>query len=175
MSGPTKVHRFEDAAGSLVFDERYYPVLVATWQGSATAGAIEHYFLHNDRNLRIAIASGQHFAMINDAAKAARPDAQARALIAKYTQRMKDELGAADALRAANFVVVTNALVRGALTAIGWIVGGMDHEYASSVEDALERSRALLAARGVSWPEDLSPSGYALPPEDGVAAKSSAQ
>lgn len=147
--------------GAVALDDRHYPVVLATWEGPASATTLGAFFDWNDDVLRRAIAEKRHFSLITDAARAARPDAAARAIIAERTQRMQRERAAADPYRIVGPVVLEDPLVRGALTAVGWIMGtSLETEYAASCEEAIALVRGRFAAKGAAWPASLDPARY---------------
>ncbi len=162
----SKVFHYRDSQCEVIVDERYYPIMITTWIGNASKEAVDWFFVHNDRELARVIKEGQVHAMLTDACAASRPDATARSQIAAKTNEVKARYPEADALRAVSFVVLTNALIRGALTAVGWLVGGMDHEYTSTMEEALLKTKAAFETKKVPWPAGLDPSRYSVSARD---------
>lgn len=151
----------ESTAGSVALDDRTYPVVFATWVGAADEKTLRAFFAWNDEILRRATREQRVFSMITDATRAGRPDAAARALIAELTKKMQQDHVAADPYRVVGPVVVDNPLVRGALTAVGWIMGtNLETEYAESCEAAIRTVQARFETRGARWPAGLTPSGY---------------
>lgn len=148
-------------AGAVALDDRHYPVVIATWEGPADAVTLGTFFDWNDDVLRRAIQDRRHFSLITDAARAERPDAAARAIIAERTQRMQRERADADPYRIVGPVVLDNPLVRGALTAVGWLMGtSLDTEYAPSCAAAIATVRDRFASKGAPWPASLDPKRY---------------
>lgn len=147
--------------GSIALDDRTYPVVFATWVGSAEAPTIRAFFEWNTAVLQRAVREKRVFSMITDATRADRPDAAARALIAELTSEMRRKHVDAEAFRIVGPVVVDNPLVRGALTAVGWIMGtSLDTEYADTCASAISLVQRRFADRGASWPAGLTPTGY---------------
>jgi hypothetical protein len=147
--------------GSVALDDRTYPVVFATWIGSADATTLRGFFDWNTEILRRATREKRVFSMITDATRANRPDAAARAMIAELTKDMQVKHADSDAYRVVGPVVVDNPLVRGALTAVGWIMGtNFETEYADSCASAITIVQKRFVARGAPWPAELTPTGY---------------
>lgn len=150
----------ESQKGALGLDDRAFPVFFATWIGDADEASIRAFFAWNNRQLERALAERTPFSLITDAISAERPDAPARALIAELTREMGRTHGAAEPLRTGSIVVLENPFVRGALTAVGWLMGGMETEYAPTCAEAIKRTEARFRERGARWPVGLTASGY---------------
>ncbi len=148
-------------SGSVALDDRTYPVVFATWIGSADAATLRAFFSWNDALLRRVTSERRTFTMITDATRAQRPDAAARSIIAELTQQMRRDHVASEPFRVVGPVVLDNPLVRGALTAVGWIMGtSLDTEYAPSCVEAITLVQQRFSARGAAWPEGLTATGY---------------
>ena len=154
--------RWVSSGGSSVaLDDRTYPVVIATWIGVADAVTLRAFFDWNNEIVARATRERRVFSMITDATRAGRPDAAARSLIAELTEQMQRDHKDADAYRVAGPVVVDNPLVRGALTAVGWIMrSGLETQYSESCAAAIAYVQKRFADRGASWPEGLTPTGY---------------
>lgn len=149
------------AAGAVALDDRTYPVMFGTWVGVAEAATLRAFFAWNDELLRRAARERRVFTLITDATRAGRPDAAARAIVADLTKAMQRDHVAAEAFRVVGPVVVDNPLVRGALTAVGWIMGtSLDTEYSDSCAAAIALVQRRFTERGAPWPEGLTPNGY---------------
>jgi hypothetical protein len=147
--------------GSVALDDRTYPVLFTTFVGASDHTTLRAFFDWNDAFLARAEREKKMFTMITDASVASAPDANARVLIAELTKKMQRDHPAADALRIPGPVVIDNPLIRGALTAVGWIMGtSLETEYADSCEAAITIVKQRFEARGAAWPVGLTPKGY---------------
>jgi hypothetical protein len=147
--------------GSVALDDRTFPVLFTTFVGGADATTLRAFFAWNDAFLARAEREKRVFSLITDASVARPPDANARALIAELTKKMQRDHQAADALRVQGPVVIDNPLIRGALTAVGWIMGtSLETEYADSCEAAITLVQQRFVARGAPWPAGLTPKSY---------------
>ena len=147
--------------GSVALDDRTYPVVFVTWIGVADAATLRPFFEWNGQILRRAVKERRTFSMITDATRAGRPDAAARSIIAELTKQMQRTHADADVYRVVGPIVVDNPLVRGALTAVGWIMGtSLDAEYADSCPAAIALVQKRFAERGADWPVGLTARGY---------------
>jgi len=147
--------------GSVALDDRTFPVVFATWVAAAEAPTLRAFFEWNGRVLERAVRERRAFSLITDATRAAGPDAAARAMIAELTAQMQRDHPAADKYRVVGPVVVSNPIIRGALTAVGWIMGtNLETEYSESCAAAITLVQARFAERGAQWPEGLTPQGY---------------
>jgi hypothetical protein len=154
------LQRFDSPKGAIVCDSRHWPIVIATWIGSNDVSAVRNFFAWNDEVLERA-RSGSGYLLITDADDAARPPPEVRRVVATLTDQMA---GDASALNLGNYVVLTSALVRGALTAMQWIsrdkwattqISGMPEAIARAFED--------LARAGLQAPSTLDPSTYRRP------------
>lgn len=147
--------------GSVALDDRTYPVVFATWIGASDAESIQAFFDWNDAVLRRVAADRRVFTLVTDATLASRPDPAARALIAERTARMTREHTTVEAFRVTGPIVIENPLVRGALTAIEWVLGtSMNAEYVDTCATAIASARRGFEKRGAPWPAGLTPDGY---------------
>jgi hypothetical protein len=147
-------------ASALALDDRTFPVVFATWIGAPDTTLIRAFFAWNDAVLARVAQEHTVFVLISDGTAAARPDAAGRLLIADLTREMAKSHSAVEPLRAASLVVLDNPLVRGAMTAIGWLMGGMHNDYAASCAAAITFARERFEARGANWPAGLTPESY---------------
>jgi hypothetical protein len=160
----------EGSAGDgVMVDDTYFPVVVSTWFGAATEPAVRAYFAWLHRVLGRAQA-GRVPALVNitDAGPAGNPSPDVRRLIAELTVGW--EKAGADQLHVTSYVVVESAVIRGVLTALGWLHGDMKAENLASCSQAIERALADLAAAGVSPPVGLDPARWRRPGRGARAA-----
>jgi len=148
--------RFQDGRIEVHLDHRAAPLLVHTWVGAPTMRVVEPYFA--------AVAelaeAGERYLIITDASRAGRPDASVRRAITQHSAALAAQR---EALSVGSVVIVSNALVRGALTAMSWVDSSMaEVDYVKDLPEALAKSRAVLMTRGMAWP----PAADALCPQD---------
>jgi hypothetical protein len=153
-----EIRRFP--GGFLVLDDRYAPLLVSTFVGRADLASTKWYGEVYTASVRRQASKGRKVISINDATRAERPTPDARKGWAEMADRSPADVQ--DAVLA-SYVVLDNPLLRGAVTAIGWMtdkVRGL--ESFKTVDQAIEAAVARLAKEGQTV--DLEPGGYRLPP-----------
>lgn len=158
------MERFESGSSVIYCDDSHFPVVISTWIGSATLDNSQSYLTWMDAQLQRATREQVQLITISDSTDAKRPPPEVRRLFVDWINQHEDTGG--DSL-----VVITNALVRGALTAIGWLAPSA--QKVNTVKDmdvALAKARGLLAERGLKVPGTLFPERYVRPGQD-VARK----
>lgn len=155
--------------GRIVFDARYSPLLISTFFGKCDLEAAKwHTDLINQATLQAA-KRGQRVISISDASHSDRPTAEARKF---WADNMSTGSATVQSATVATYVVFTSAVVRGALTAIGWLNPEVKKiETFGTLPDALLAATRRLAKERLSAPE-LDPKGYQLPHEDSSHAVS---
>jgi hypothetical protein len=147
---------------AIAMDDSHFPIIVATWFGSATEPAVRAYFawLH----ALVARSASEKVPVINvtDAGPAANPSADVRRLIAELSLDLERK-GGLEAFVYPAYVVIENALIRGALTAIGWMHGNMRVKNVGTCAQALDLALADLARGGHRAPPGLDPRRWRRP------------
>ena len=135
---------YRDRTSTIVLDDARAPVLVATWSGTATVRNVERFYAWARDQASLARKSGALLVMVSDAIDAGRPGADVRQAFA--TEQMESDIIIASP------TVITNPLVRGALTAVGWLLGDRMKGVTawSTLDEAFAEARRALAERGVS-------------------------
>lgn len=150
-----------DPGGSIVLDDRYEPILIATWFGAPGAESIRRFFAWNDAVLARARLRGG-YVLITDSNEAKRPAPLERRLISELTAAMPED---ATALNVGNYVVLNNPLIRGALTAMQWLSPSpWAITTVASCAEAITRSLADLEQAKLSAPSGLVAADYKAPP-----------
>lgn len=143
------IERLRDGASEVRLDHTAFPVVIHTWVGSPTAKLVDAYF---DRVTDLGKRDRKYF-VITDASVAQRPDASVRRAITQHSERLRDQR---ERLDMGSVVIVTNAMVRGALTAMQWLDPGMaEVTYVADLDTALARARETLRRNGVPLPDRL--------------------
>ena len=151
--------RLTAAKGEVVFDDQFWPFLFVTWRGTPDVATVDAYFDAQEAATVRARAEGVRLVVVSDALEAENPPAMVRKRIAERSNALRYE-----DVHGASFVVLSNPLVRGALTAIQWWSSSpMALEYVASCEEAIERGLARLEALGAPRPVGLSAGRYRRP------------
>ncbi len=159
--------RHNSGNATVIVDDRYLPVLISVWSGQANMETARWFKAENQTQMEAIVARGQPYVMISDASNAERPQPAVR----KYFAELSDDaVEGSEALSLGNYVVITNAVIRGALTAIGWISERAARMTSvASMQEAIERALADLDAAGVPRPPGLDPATYRPPAPDQAA------
>jgi hypothetical protein len=99
------------------------------------------------------MARGQRFVTVTDAtAVASRPTPVVRRRLAEWTSKVEKDL---IVLSVGDARVVESALIRGAMTAIGWVhQHPIEQKWFTKTEDALELAIGRLDSAGVAVPPE---------------------
>jgi len=137
------IEQFRDGDSLIVADDDRAPILVTTWVGPASLKNVDSFFAWFQRRITEASKNGTFIVLLCDALDAERPGPEVRQALSR--------LQIDDKALIASPVVLTSPLVRGAMTAIGWVMGDrMKHVSTwATVEEAIAAAQNALAARGV--------------------------
>jgi hypothetical protein len=137
--------------GVISVEARWFPVILLRWRGPYTRSVIHDFFVQQRALAERAVRENTYIAVI--ARVVDPPDAAARKWVAEETERMPPALRART-LR--SFCIAENAVHRGVITAVSWLVRDMATlEAVASSREAVRGARALLESRGIVVPADL--------------------
>lgn len=154
------------------FDDTYLPLLISTFRGSLDMDAARWHDEVTTRVIRQCFANGRRPLHVVDARQADVPSAQLRKFwalrISQSVSTLQSMLGVV--------VVMDNAALRGALTAINWICPEAHRvEYLPTLRDALNLVKVRFAASGYPLldldAECYDPTAEAAPAESYQAIK----
>jgi hypothetical protein len=155
------LHIKEGNKGSVVIDNRYGPLIVASFFGEIDLPLGQWYENRHGRVVLGHAREGRLAYSISDATRSTNPNAEMRRFWADLSDRHAELL---QDKTLANAVVVSNPLMRGALTAVGWLSPRLAAlQFFSNIDAAVAAGTAALAAAGISAPTPLGP--YRLPAE----------
>lgn len=152
-----------DGPTSVIIDERTRPLVVTTWFGEATERIVDEYFDWFAARLARGRASRERLVLLNDTFAIERPTPVVRKRLAERTKAQSQT--DMRAVVVGSVIVIENALVRGAVTALGWILPTLaDSTFVASIDEAMDASLALLAKDGLQPPAGFSRASYRRPP-----------
>lgn len=157
-----KVHSSGNAR--VVIDDRYMPVIISQWRGQATLELARWHAEHTQAMLDECIRNNQKYVLVSDASLAERPPPAVRKFFAEFAESGGERQ---QELALASIIVISSAIMRGALTAVGWVserAARMDT--VATMQVGLERALKALDAAGLERPAGLDPKAYALPEAD---------
>jgi hypothetical protein len=125
--------------------DRHLPILLSTLRGELELNAVRHH----DEQVAVIIAKAleqrRPVVYVVDARGVAMPSAMVR----RYWATQINESRAVLDSMLGTFIILDNAIVRGALTAIVWMTDAAKRlSYVPTFEVALERANALLSEQG---------------------------
>lgn len=149
-----------DGNSAFVGDARYFPLVIVTWFGEMTEPVARRYFTWQDPILARAIAEETKFAFVVDTTRCARPTPKMRKLVVELSNAGPD----AGAYALPTYTAIESALVRGALTAMQWVVS-VDWRIVTipTARQGLQKAIAALRAEGVKVPAGIDPETYRSP------------
>ena len=159
------VRRFPETV--VIHDDRFAPIVITIWSGTAS---VEVARWHNElqrEDVRKAVAKGQRLVSISDATKADRPGPEVRKF---WADALAETTPEQEAGTLSTYVVISSAVMRGVMTAIGWL-----SERARSIKsvptlaDAIRAALEDLDAEGIPRPSGLDPDSYTPPADSDVA------
>ncbi len=155
-----------DPPARAVLDARALPaVLVVFWCGPVTPKLAHDYF---DRLAAYERArdDSKKYVVVTDTTRA-EVSAAARKAVAELSERSKPDQ---QRHRAADVVVIDNAVMRGAITAIDWLTrGGLGITPVRDLDEAFRTAATLLLPSGQRLPPRMLEGGYR--PPDAVPPK----
>jgi hypothetical protein len=145
----------------LVLDARNFPILIVTVFGEADQVVVRRIFEWRAAMFERAKASGTRAVVVADIRPAKRPPPLIRKLAAELIDA--NPMPAEQAMP--SFLVLDNALLRGALTALQWITTRKTkHCLVKDLQDALAGAMGALIEVGLD-PPSLDPQAYPVPPK----------
>jgi len=137
--------------GAVVIDDRYAPIIITTFLGETNL-ELGHWFAETHKKILLSHAAlGRRVVTINDATWAQKPSPEMRRFWAEMADRSSESMKAATL---ATFLVVNSPLLRGAITAIGWLTPALrDLESYASVDDAIREGMARLLRADLPTPK----------------------
>ena len=148
----------EGEDGYAIADDRYFPVVLSKFAGTADVAMMERYFDWMEERFKRARREGKQIVQITDALDVVRPPAPVRDAIARMSDAQKDSY---DEFSLGSFIVLDNILVRGTITAINRVSKrGLGLTSCSSVPEAISRAIEAMRDAGFRAPLGLQPEGY---------------
>jgi hypothetical protein len=133
--------------GGFVIDESAFPLVFINVSEGAEVAQLEEFFAAYERML----ARNEPFANVTDVSRVrSRPNALVRQRLAEWTRSIESRVVR---LSKADARIVNNALIRGAMTAIGWLhQHPVKQEWFSNREEAVAWAIERLEDAGVDIP-----------------------
>lgn len=149
--------RYTDADSAVVLDDTFDPVIIVSWIGEPTLPLVEIYQRWQAEQIQRAKSNGHRLISLTDCTLTERPNSRVR-------KAFSEEPADGQAVVIKSVVVVTNPVIRGALTAVKWLMGDRfgDVEVQESTPAGISRCLAVLDQHGIARP-NLSATSYRAP------------
>lgn len=134
---------------SVVLDLRTLPIAFATWKGVPDPDLVDAYFAAQTQQSLLLRGRGQKMLIVSDCREMGRATPITRQRIAEHTTAQRELYGQTIL---ASCTVFSSALVRGVLTALGWLDPGMRVPTFATLEAALEWASVMLLGAGMVAP-----------------------
>lgn len=155
---------------TLTFDDRYPPILISIWSGRADLEAAKWHGDLNRSASEALLARGLPIVSISEALASERPGPDVRKYWADSIAQESSEIIEGTI---GTIVVFGSALMRGVLTAVGWLnPEARKIKTVATMAEAIDLALAKLDEAGVRRPAGLSGESY-RPPEVSIPAASS--
>jgi hypothetical protein len=152
---------FASTGGSLVVDDRYFPLILSRWSGEITMEVIQQHIAFLTGMLDRARAEGLLVAEVSDGREAERPPATMRKLLA---ERVEDLFGRYPEMLRPTHVVIDNPVLRGVLTAMSWLTRQpLEIRAYRTLPEAIRAGLAQLHESARGTPPAIDPDAYAFP------------
>lgn len=149
----------DGALGRVIIDDRYAPLIVSSFAGEIDLPLGQWYEETSHKVIRSHAKQGLRMVGIHDATQAARTSAEMRKFWADMSRRAPKDI---NGVMLANLIVISNPMMRGVLTAVGWL----NPEVAQlrifpSLTAAVDEAVSTITKAGGSVM--LPPGGYQVP------------
>jgi hypothetical protein len=152
MKSPKFTDRYQEADAELIWDSRYFPLLISRTHKQTTPGLMK--FLAEKRNIccEYAKSTGTRTIHISDVSTSQTPDAVSRKIISDI---MKEADKPYLDVHLGTVVILLNPLMRGVVTAVAWMAGSDSTPLysAASMDDAFTQCRKAYGKTGIEPPE----------------------
>lgn len=139
-----------DGGASISFDNRYWPVIVATWVGAPTLALVAQAQAWLDAAYAEARANGTAgLVVISEASMVSLPDTEVRRRILELRH------DPALMIKVVAVVPARNKLARSVVNALVWVLGDSRFMIAASLEHAAELAERAFHQRGLAVPDGL--------------------
>ena len=161
------MRRFVGDEGEVAFDDAHWPFVFIKWWGTPNIDLVDRYFDAQEEAAERARREGVRMVVVSDALEVKNPPATVRKRIGERTAAMGD----ISVVNLKSYVVLSNPMVRGALTAIQWFTrDAFEVEYVATCAQAIERGLVVLGEIGQDPPAGLGPDAYRPPDRTAVGS-----
>jgi hypothetical protein len=147
--------------GYALIDLRYFPVSVMVWKNDPFEELMHPYYAWRLKASQLAHERGALHVVIKDLSEWGVPKPTVRQIIGEYAQRDNEEHFGW------RFLIVSNPIMRGAVTAIAWIKGeNSAYSFHKNIAASIAAARTMYDQRGLEFVDGLHEDTYVFPEED---------
>jgi hypothetical protein len=155
----SKVRMLTDDGCSVLIDETFSPVVIVSFYGVITKKLLLE-FVAWYREYLGSLRPSQKFVMINDPRGVPTHSPTLRKIAAEEMQKFAASMKMHNLH---NILIIDNALLRGAITAIGWLINKDVGYAARDMHDAITVALRALTSAGLPLPVGLEATSYRAP------------
>ncbi len=145
--------------GYALIDLRYFPVSIMVWKNDASEDLMHNYYAWRKKASKVAHDHGTVHMVIKDISEWGVPKPTVRKVIGEYAAQDKEHIGFAW-----RFLIVSNAIMRGAITAIVWLKGEDSmYSFTKSIQASIRDAKRMYAERELEFPNGLDENTYQFP------------
>lgn len=157
----------DGAKGSVVVDDRYFPLIVSSFVGEVELPQARWFEDVTLKLVRRGVTEGVHLVNIHDASRSTRTSPEMRKFWADLSRRHED---GPMSTQLTSFIVVSSPIIRGVMTAVGWLNPKVAQlQVFPTLQEALLEATSELIRRGS--PASLPTEGYRPPAKLEVAGR----
>jgi len=151
---------FADATSAMIGDDSVPSLLIITVFGSPSEAVLRAYFAWSNKVVAAWRIKGMRYVALLDATDGQRPAARVRSVVSELVDEIRTRN---PDVEVATVLVTESALVRGALTAIGWLSrSSWRPQPVRTCADGLRLAKQILIDVGIE-PPTLDPDSYRRP------------
>ncbi|MEM9453865.1 MAG: hypothetical protein AAGF11_06775 [Myxococcota bacterium] len=139
----------------------HFPVLIPTWFGNPSVPSVERFIDWLDRMAARAKQEGTKVVLMGDLTQAQRPSPEVRRALAHALDRFHGRNG--DGFLGGSTIIGQPLMRAVVIMVLALTRTQINFRPVKSLAAAFERTRRLLDAAGIAWPEGLDPDTYERP------------
>jgi hypothetical protein len=159
LEGVSSVRELKDQGCSVLIDARFDPVLVASFYGMITPKLILEFSAWF-RGYLTSLRPGTKYVMINDPRGVPSHSPMIRKIAGEEMKKLRTHM---ELHGLENIMIIDNALLRGAFTALSWLTGDRSHCAVKDMPEAITTALQALTRAGLPWPAGLDARWYESP------------
>jgi hypothetical protein len=153
------VRELKDQGCSALIDERFDPLIVASFYGLITPKLILEFSAWF-RGYLTSLRPGTKFVMVNDPRGVPSHSPVVRKIAGEEMKKLRTQM---ELHSLQNIMIIDNTLLRGALTALSWLTGDRTHCAVKDMPEAIRTALEALTRAGLPVPDGVDAMSYEVP------------